>query len=470
MEFNVKREEILEGNIYRAMLKLGWPVMCATLLDTMYQLTNTFWLGRLGGTQSGNAVAGLQISFPVIWFFASFVAGFAMSGIALVSQYTGAGRKEEANKAAAQVFSIAVTAGIVIAVIGWIIVPHCLRLVTSEQGVTDAATSYLKIFFLGIPFLFVNNVFRALFSACGDTITPLYVVLFSNVLNIALSPVFIAGFGFIPAMGIEGSAIATNISMAAASALSIYFLLGGNKKIKVTFGAASPDFAWYSKIIRIGLPAALGQSAEALGFVLLMAIVGRLPNARDALGGYGIGERFIGLSFIATSGLAQGLTTIIGQNLGAGNIKRASQAAGRGIALLFALLCLELAVIVFFRRELISAFVPNEPGMIEEGVRFILYFGASIPMFGLMSGISAAFNAAGVNIPVMVISFSRLWIFRLPLGYLFGIYFAIGATGVWTAMAISNFASAIIASVFFMKGSWKKSIINDNDCSVRALS
>ncbi len=454
----ISRSEILHGRIFPLMMKLGWPVMLAAVLETVYQLTDTFWLGRLSGSESGNAVAGLQVGFPLIWFFISFAGGFAMSGTALVSQYTGADEKKSANLAAAQVLSTSIISGTVISITGILSLPFLVPLITDISSIATPATDYLTVFFAGMPFFFTFAVFRIIMTAGGDTITPMWVVLFSNIVNMVLDPLLILGFGPIPAMGVKGAALATVISSVISSSIAIYILMKGKAGFYLKPEDLVPRIYWIRKIFKIGLPAAIGHSAEAFGFILLTAIIGRLVNAREALGGYGIGNRIISLAFIAIQGLGQGLSTIIGQSLGAKMMDRAKQAAFRGIGVLFLILSVEMGIIVLFRHQLISIFIPSEPTIIAEGANFLLYFGLSVPMFGIIRGINASFNASGVNVPVMIVSFLRLWAFRLPLAYLFGFFLNYGSTGVWTGMGLSNILTAFAAVLLFFRGSWKRSI------------
>jgi len=453
------KNRILSGNIFKTLLSLGWPVMLSAVFETLYHVTDTFWLGRLEGSASGDAVAGLQVAFPIIWFAFAFIMGFSMSGVALVSQYTGANKKREADYSAAQMLLVALLSSIIISALGYFSVGYFIPLITTDRLISTNTISYLEIFFISMPLIFITGVFRALMSATGNTLTPMYVVAFGNILNIVIDPIFIFGLGPISPMGIKGAAIATMISMLITSGIALFILFKGEKGINLKIKYLVPDIKLFAKIFRIGFPAAAGHSSAAAGFVILMFIMGKLPNAREALGGYGVGGRLISFAFIAMTGLGQGLTTIIGQSLGSGNKKRAEYAASRGIILLFIVLVFEMALLVLFRRELISLFIPYEQQMIAEGATFLLYFGFSVPLFGVITGINSTFNAAGFNIPVMIISFCRLWIFRLPLTWLFAFTLNYGSTGIWVGMSISNLATAIVAIAFFIQGRWKTAVI-----------
>lgn len=462
----VTLDDVLNKPLFPIMWKLGWPVMISSVLETIYHLADTFWLGHLPAGESGNAVAGLQLAFPSMWFLVSFASGFAMAGVALVSQFTGAKEHEKANFGASQVVSIALISGIILGIIGSLFIPLLINILTNVKELTTVANSYLRVIFLGFPFMFLNGIFRAVMVSYGDTLTPMYVSILTNILNIFLDPILIFGIGPFPKMGIVGAAVATIFSMFVSSVIALYYLMSGKKGIHVKKEYLKPDWEWVRKIFRIGMPAAIGQSAEAFGFVVLTGIIGRLHNARIAIAAYGIGDRLLSFSFIAIDGLATGLTTIIGQSLGADRIDRASFAAKRGMFFMFIILCIETFVLVIFRKYLVMLFIPNEIEIIEEGARFMLFFAPAIPLFGVIRGIMSAFHASGHNTPNMVISFLRLWGLRVPLSYIFGFILKMNSTGVWIGMTISNFITAFVAVSLFLKGTWKKKVIEDHTLKI----
>lgn len=454
-----KRSEILGSNIVPLMFRLGWPVMLAALLETFYQLADTFWLGRLGGAESGDSVAALQIAFPLLWFFASAAAGFSMSGTALVSQHTGAGNKKKADIAATQIISFSLITGIIVAVFGVLFVPSLIHHVSSDKAISDVASSYIIWFFPCTPFIFINASFRILSAAAGDTKTPLKITLITNIINLIIDPFFIIGWGPIPKMGAAGAAIATLISTALATVAVIYVLIKGNTGISLTFRHILPEKEWYRKIVKIGFPAAVGHSADSFGFIILMAIIARLPDARNALAGYGIGNRLTSFIFIPAQGLGQGLSTIIGQNLGAHNFERARKSAVEGIKIISATIAVQIAIILPFRESFIALFIPHDGEVIAAGAHFLLIFGLSIPFFGIMRGATSAFNASGTNVPAMIIGIARLWFFRIPFAYLGGFVLGFASTGVWSGMALSNLLAAVLSIVLFKKYKWTKNII-----------
>ncbi len=458
----VTTAEILEGPLIRTMFRLGWPAMVTGLLQTLYNLADAFWIGHLPPEESGAAVAAIQISWPIVWLLISFIAGFGgAAGSALISQYTGARRPEEADLACSQIFAITGLSGLVIGIGGFLFAPYLLPLLVRAGEVTDAATLYIRVIFLGLPFMFAPYLFYFSLAAYGDTVTPMLVNGGAVLLNIALDPLLIFGLGPLPRWGIFGAALATVISEGLASIAALAILFRGRRGLRLRWPYLQPRWSWLRKILGIGLPAAVGQSGTALGFVVLMAIIGRVENATVALAAYGIGDRAFSLLFIAIEGLGVGLTTILGQCLGADRADRAHEAARRGTAVMFSILVVEAFLIWLARRPLMAFFIPGREDVIAEGIRFISIFVPAMPFFGLFSAVGAIFRGSGHNVPTMIMELARLWGLRVPLSYLFAFPLGMGSTGVWIGMTASNIAAAFLALGLLATGIWKRKVIEE---------
>ncbi len=457
----VSTEQILHGPLVRTMVRLGWPAMVTSLLQALYNLADAFWIGHLPPETSGPSVAAIQVSWPVVWLLISFVAGLSgAAASALIGQYTGAQRHDEANVALTQIFAFLVTAGVAMAAAGFVLAPKLLPLLVTEGAVTDQASLYIRVIFLGLPLLGVPFLFQFSLSAYGDTVTPMLVNSTGVALNLLLDPALIFGLGPFPSLGLLGAAIATVTSQGTAAVLALGLLVRGTKGIRLIPTQVRPQWKWFRKITSIGLPAAVGQSGTAFGFVVLMAIIGRVPNATVALAAYGIGDRIFGLLFIAMHGLGVGLTTILGQSLGADMLERAWTAVRRGMAFMFGLLAVEATIIWLLRAPLMAAFIPGREDVIAAGVEFMGIFAWGLPFFGVFVAIEAVFRGSGHNVPTMIMGLTRLWALRVPLCALFALVWEMGATGVWYGMMASNVAAAAIALGLFATGSWQRKVID----------
>ena len=456
----VPNNHILEGPIVKTLFILGWPIMVTNLLHTMYSLVDTFWLGKLGPSESTNAVAALQISWPLIFLLISLAFGFGSAGVALVSQHTGAQNEREANKSAGQVLSMSLILAVCFAVIGFASSPFMVTLLGIEEDIAKLATMYLRIIFLGLPFMFTSMVFAFVVRAYGDTVTPMKVEGATVLLNLVLDPILIFGLFGLPRMGVFGAALATVFSQSVSSCIALYILFGGKSGIKLTLPDLKPETWRIVQILRIGVPASIGQSGTAFGFVVLMYIIAQLPDQGVVLAAYGVGDRIINLMFIAVNGLGVGVSTILGQSLGAGNIPRAEEAARKGMIIMFSILVAASLILLPVRRLAIQFFI-SDPGVVAEGANFMLVFMVGIPFFGIFSAVNACFLGSGHNVPSMVTELSRLWGLRVPLAYVFGFVLGWNATGVWFGMGLSNVLGALLALGLFKTGIWKKKVIKE---------
>ncbi len=454
------KDDILNGPIIKTLLVLGWPVIVSNILQMLYNLVDTYWLGKLGKV----AVSAPTVGFPVVFLLISFGFGFSIAGVSLVSQHTGAGSAKNANRAASQVMSFMFIGSILLSALGFGIAPGLLRtLMGVPQDVFPKALIYIRIIFAGLPLMFMFFGFRALVRGIGDMVTPMLVTGTSVIVNMFLDPLLIFGIGVFPELGVAGAALATVLSRGIASFVAIYLLFSGRLEIKLYLRYLILKLRWVKQIVKIGLPSAIGQAGTAVGAIFLMALISRLGVV--AVSSYGIGQRIIRLLNVAVWGLASPLTTMIGQNIGAKNKSRATDIAKRAFALSFSVL-LTLAIGIFLaRRPLFGVFI-DDPDVINTGSRFLSIFLWSIPFFGIFRLTSSVFRGAGHTRPPMTMSLIRLLPLRVGVSYVlaFGILgINLGTDGIWLGLFTSNFIVGIMAFLWFLTGSWKKRTIKKTD-------
>jgi len=456
------RDEILQGHALRTMAKIGFPAVLSSVVQTFYNLTDALFLGRLPETGAAG-IAAVQSSWPFVWLILSFVTGFGGAAVtALVAQHLGAGQPRRANYAMNQLFTVSVISGFILGAAGYALTPWIVSFVVSDPAVAAKAAVYLKVIFLGLPTMMLPGLFYYTLSAAGDTVTPLLINGGGTILNIGLDAVLILGLGPFPQMGILGAAVATVISQGLATIAFLVLFRKGIGVLRLDRQALKPRWSWMWKALRIGLPAGLGSSAIAFGFVLMMKIIGRLDNAMPALAGYGVADRLFGLLFIATSGLSVGLTTMIGQALGAGLRDRARNLMKKGVQALFVVLILETVFIYLLRRPLVSVFLPYAPDAAREAIRFIELFSVGMPLLGVYFAAEAVYRGSGWNLPMTVLGVMRL-VIRLSSGWLLAFPLKMQSDGIWIGMSLSNVIIGSISIPFLLSSRWMRARIHTDD-------
>lgn len=442
--------------------------MAANVAETVYNLTDTFWLGRLGP----EAVAAPSISWPVVFLFMSISAGFAVAGVSLVSQYTGAGLPEKANKSAGQLLFVLLITSVSASVVGFPFAGGILALMGASQVVQATTTPYLQVMFAALPFVFFHFGFRATLRGYGDTKTPMILTIAACVLDTALDPFFVFGWGPIPQMGVVGAALTTLMTRGLVAVIGVYLLFSGRLGIMLKLSDLKPDLGWLKKVVSIGVPSAIGLSGTALGFVALISLVSIedkiLPGEGVLLAAYGIGFRLVNFINIVLWGGVSAVSTMVGQNLGAHQDERAGEIVKKLLLTFFILSLTGSAVIYFLRVPLYQVFI-DDPTVLDEGSVFITFFVFSVPFFTVFRMVSGVFEGAGNTRPSMVLSIVRLWGLRTLLAYVFYWFFGMGAAGIWAGMTIGNLGAAALSVAWLSRGSWKQRVIDEEPELARPL-
>ncbi|MCF6180740.1 MATE family efflux transporter [Lutibacter sp.] len=446
---------LTEGSILKSIIALSVPIVFANFLQTAYQLTDTFWVGRLGTS----AIAAVSISFPIIFFMVSLGGGLAMAGTILVSQYKGKGDQKAINHITSQTLLLVILISIILAAIGYFSSSHIIRLMGTEKDVFLSAVSYMKISFLGMVFMFTYMVFQSLMRGVGNVKTPALIVLGTVLLNLFLDPLFIFGYRFIPAYGVTGAAIATISTQGISAIIGIFILLKGKRQIKLYPNDLKPDFPLLKKMFKLGFPTSIEQSTRALGITGMTFLVAQFGTLTIAA--FGIGSRILSFIIIPAIGLSMATSTLVGQNLGAGKTIRAEKIVKLSSLAGFIFLTIIGIITFIFAKEIATIFIPGELETIKSSTLFIKIMSLTFGFIGIQMALNGAFRGSGNTMISMVLSIISLWILRIPLAYILSKYTDFKTVGLWLAFPISNIIAAIITIIWFAKGTWKKKKITE---------
>ncbi len=448
MDYAEKRKLILQGNMTKVIFTLALPLVLSNFIQTVYNLTDTYWVGKIGTDE----VAAMVLVWPMIFFFMSLGMGFNIAGTALISQYIGSKQREEAADVAGQILTFSFLLSVIFAFIGYMITPTVISLLGGEGAIFEKGTIYLRIIFIGMPFMFGFFSFNSIKQAQGDTFTPMKLSGISVLLNIILDPIFIFTFK----MGMAGAAYATVLSRALLAVYAVYVLFKKDNSIGLKLKHLHLKKQVLKVIVKIGLPSSIGQSATAFGFLILNYFI--LSYGNDTLAAFGIGNRINSLVLMPAMGIGNALATIIGQNLGADQIERAKQFVYKSMRLA-AVILVAGGITMFILSPWVIKGFSSDPEVHRQGTYYLKLICLSLPLVGIFQVFIGTFQGSGHTISAMILMAGRLWGLRIPMIILFKQITNWGSNSIWYAMVLSNLFICILGLGIFLTGNWQKKVI-----------
>ncbi|RFC54624.1 MATE family efflux transporter [Brumimicrobium aurantiacum] len=444
-----KEKNLTEGSILSSLINLSVPIILANALQSMYQLIDTFWLGRIGA----NAVAAVSLSFPILFLILSLGAGLTLAGSVIVAQAKGAKNQRDVNYSSSQTVFVIFFLSILLSFITFHASEPLMKLIGAGPEVLDDSVIYFKYSSFGFVFLFMFFVFQSLMRGIGNVWLPMYIVLGTVLLNLVLDPLFIFGYGSFEGMGVAGAAIASVITQGVSAIVGIGILFKGKRGIKIKWPQMKWDFAWTKKMFALGIPSSLEQSARAGAMTMLVVLVTSFGS--EVVAAYGIGVRVLSLIVIPALGFSIATTTLVGQNVGANQIGRAEKVGDLSAKIAFFGLTGIGVLLYIFAEPITAFFVPNDPQVIQDSALFIQIMGPSFGLLGLQQVLNGVFNGAGFTKVSLLISIFSLWMIRFPVAYLLSNNTSFDEIGLWWSFPISNFMAAIVGFIYYKSGHWK---------------
>lgn len=444
------QEEILKGNLWKAILSLAVPVFINSFIQTMYNLTDTYWLGKLGTEQ----LAAINLVTPVQNIIINFGSGITVAGSVLIAQYIGAGEKRAARGIANQIFVCAMGFALVCAVVCFLFTPAIVRWLGADGETYRHAVVYLRVVLWDMPFLFMVNIFSAVHQSQGDAVSPMFLNLLGIVLNMILDPALIVFFG----MGVAGAALATVFAKLVPAAVAFYLLAKSGDDVALDRKYMYLEREGVGLILRIGLPTAIGGSTMQLGFLLMSRNV--YVYGTQAMAAYGIGNKVNSLVTLPTNGIGSAVSTIVGQNMGAGRPDRARKGylIAMGISVVFLLVGGGILSVPSVSTAVVGIF-SDDPGVIAMAADFLSIMAFWCFANGVYNSTTGLFNGTGHTEVTMAISATRLWVFRFVTLWFCESVLMLGVRSVWYSVVVSNGISAVILYILYLTGIWKKSKI-----------
>ncbi len=410
------------------------------MLHTVFNITDTFWVGRFLGPQ---ALAGVSTAGFAVWLVLSIAELSAVGLTAVSSRRHGEGAPELAARAVFQATVLALTLAVAVAAGGLLTLRPLFALMDTPAAVTSQGIGYLAVWLAGVPVIFCFFVMGAAFRAAGDTRTPLRLLALSVGLNVALDPVLMLGVGPFPRLGIQGAALATVATRAIGLGLGAVWLV---RRGLVQWDRVRPGEL--RKMFGIGLPVATGGVVFSAVYIVLTRITSQFGT--PALAALGVGHKIESLSYMACIGFGIAAATVVGQNLGAGRPDRARR--GGWTATQYALLLTAVAAVAFlFMPERLMEVFSSDREVVAAGGSYLRIVALAQLFMAFELVLMMAMEGAGYTVPAMVSSIT-LTVARLPLAVILAA--RVGLIGIWWSISATAIARGVAVLGIWRWGGW----------------
>ncbi len=435
--------DITHGRLRDNIWQLSWPLMISQGLSFFPGLYDAYWLGRLGASALAAAALAMSLRITMI----SVLMALSGASGAVVARYVGARDIERANQAVTQAILLFVVAAGSLGIIGLLFTEPLLILVGARGDLLAPTIAYARPIFAGLIAMEMVPSVGNMLNCAGNPQLSLQMNLLTLFSFLILEPVLI-WLG----LGVAGAALALALANTAGMCYGLYLLAGGRAAVRLDLRYLRPDWPMIGRILRIAVPGIAQRGLPNLANTILMRLMatyGAAPLAAFSLFG-----RAAMLLLIPAGGLSGAMPAMVGQNLGAGQPRRAARAATIIAVAVFGLAALLLGVLALFAEPVLRLFT-SDPQTIAVGVGAMGILALYRVLMALGMALDGALTGAGDTVSPMVINIIALWVVQLPVAWFFAMYLGWGANGIWWALVIGMAAQAVLLVARFRQGRWQ---------------
>ncbi len=439
-------------SLKKAILLLAVPMILELVMESTFAVVDIFFVGKLGAS----AVATVGLTETYLFLLYSIAMGVATAVTAIIARRIGEKKKGEASVTAVQAIFLGILISMPFAFAGIFYAKELLALMGADEWSIEHGYRYTQWMLGGNSVIVLLFVINAIYRGAGDAAIAMRVLWFANGLNIILDPILIFGFGPIPAMGIEGAAIATTIGRGAGVAMQLWVLFRGGKHIRVT----PSQVRWSGKIVLNILRTSLGGVGQMIvamtSWIFLMRILADIGS--DAVAGATIALRILLFTLMPAWGMANAAATLVGQNLGADQPERAESAVWK-IGFYNMMFMLGVSVIYFMFNEALISIFSDDERVIMIGGEWLRILSYSYFVYGWWMVAVQAFNGAGDTMTPTKINLVFFWLIQIPLAYFLAISLDWQHSGVFWGVFYSETAVGLFTIWLFTRGRWKNKTV-----------
>ncbi len=442
-------ENFTEGSINRAIFLLSVPMILEMAMESVFAVVDIFFVSRLNNS---DAVAVIGLTESLLALVYSLAWGVSMGATALVARRVGEKDPESAAVAGVQAILVGVVSSVLISVSGLFFHKELLRLMGASESVIQVGSGFTFWMLTGNITIMMLFLINGIFRGAGNAAIAMRALWLANLINIVLDPIFIFGFGPVPAFGVEGAAISTNIGRGIGVAFQIYYLFFGKSIVKMNTRNFKIDWKIIVQVLKVSAGSTGQFLISSASWVFLARIISHFGSA--AMAGYTIAIRVIVFTILPSWGMANAAATLVGQNLGAGQPERAEKSVWK--TGLYNMVFLGFVMVIFlFLSAPILRFFSSDETVIANGTQCLQIVAFGYLFYGYGMVITQSFNGAGDTKTPTLLNFFGFWCFQIPLAYLLAIRLDFGPNGVYSAIAIAESAIALAGIYIFRMGKWK---------------
>ena len=436
-------KDLTTGHEGRSIFLFAMPMFIGSLFQQLYNTADSIIVGRFIGKNAMAAVSGAN---PIMFLLASLLIGICLGFSILLSQFYGSKDTEKVVATIDTASIFVVLSSIVITILGLTFCGSILKFMNTPSIVFDQSKLYLTIIFAGIFFSAGYNFISSVLMGLGDSVTPLYFLIFASILNILLDLVFIVKLG----MGVEGVAFATVISQGASFIISVIYLNKKHPLLKIKMKNLIYDNDIFKMGLKLGIHSGIQQMLFAFGNIALQTLVNNYGTS--AMAAFGAGSKVETFIALPIMNLGSAVSTFVAQNIGAGEKERVKRGVKSSIKMALYMSLVISALIIIYRSNLILLF-NSDKDVVSIGSQYLLIIGPFFVFIGISFILSSAIKGAGDSMFAMLSSVFSLWLVRIPAAYILSKFF--GVNGIWMGIPIGWILGLIITYVYYRLGYWR---------------
>jgi len=436
-------------DLMRVIWSLAWPAIMSFGLESLVGLIDALMVGRLGAT----AVAGVGVGTQILHTVSVLNMALSTGTVALVARHVGANQHAEAEATLQQSIYVALLVGVAIAVPVAIWASPLVAIFQVDAGVREAGVAFIRAIMLGVPAMAVFVVIASGLRGAGDMRTPLLIGALINVVNVAFAYVLIFGKLGLPALGVRGAALASAIAFTVGALLGLAALLRPSSVLRLHRGRLAPDLAIGRRILAVGSPTGLEQLLMQVGFLLYLGIAAHYGTS--AIAAYFIGVRILALSFLPGFGFGVAASTIVGQQLGAGQPESAARSAWEANRLAVVLMS-GAGILIFVFAERIAELFIDDAAVVRDAVSFMHVLAVAQPLMAADSTLGGALRGAGDTRFPLITVIVGFYGARLGCAWVAAQILGLSLFWVWAALLGDYVVRAVLKGWRLSSGRWQR--------------